>query len=722
MNKLLLTLFSVILASALQAQTWTNLEYPEGGTISSIHITETVWYGTAGVGTNATIYSSDDFGQTWQPFSDPSENIAPSRLVSTSFGLHFIALQKIHSSYDGSTIEQTSEGFGAFDVPYNLVSVADTLYAIAGNKIYKSVDGAANWTQPSTVDFGSTILSDGEFVYANSALGGFKRSVDGGNSFIVYGPDLGFESPGTISKFDHKYVMTTNVGVWAGDTSGTWNKSLALTGGLKGLAMVNDTLYGTVLSTGMIYHSPDTGATWTELETTTDTDLTGYDVIQSYDQTLLLTSQFKMPVISDDGGRTWTSLERNGLKNPLVNGIYPVENDVYVLTGSGYAGTATFNERNYIYSKTDDAWSVIDFGFPDDHSGIVNAVRVFDGVRYTCTWEGLYISNDNGDTWNLLDGTETWYVSDLLITDSGLWILSGSNGGFSQIWTSTDSGANWEEELETTVGVAFDVIYQSGNTLAISSTSILIPISTDGGETWTKTDANNGLNAGRYFHVASLGDTLYTINVDIPRLFKKTPDSENWVDTELDSNIDDLAQIHHLMEHDDKLFVLASTAEFVDGALRYPKNIYVSDNGIDFTLYASGESLPNSFLAPSMRVIDDQLWLAYIGTTIYTYDANATSGEPDLVHLPESIRLHQNYPNPFNPGTTISYELTEAADISIEIFNTVGQRVGFIEEGIKSSGSHSVQWSGENLSSGVYFYRLNVNGLQSAIRQMTLLK
>lgn len=89
--------------------------------------------------------------------------------------------------------------------------------------------------------------------------------------------------------------------------------------------------------------------------------------------------------------------------------------------------------------------------------------------------------------------------------------------------------------------------------------------------------------------------------------------------------------------------------------------------------------------------------------------------------LPQSISLHQNYPNPFNPVTRIQYDLPEAADVRLEVFNMAGQRVATLVSGHQSAGSHSVSFSGQGLASGIYLYRLQV-GNQSIIRKMTLVK
>lgn len=97
------------------------------------------------------------------------------------------------------------------------------------------------------------------------------------------------------------------------------------------------------------------------------------------------------------------------------------------------------------------------------------------------------------------------------------------------------------------------------------------------------------------------------------------------------------------------------------------------------------------------------------------------STEPEG-NLPSEFRLKPNYPNPFNPITTIRYKLPENADVRIEVFNILGQRVQLHAPGLQPAGTHHMQFDGLGLSSGVYVYHLIANGVISDSRKMLLLK
>jgi hypothetical protein len=83
--------------------------------------------------------------------------------------------------------------------------------------------------------------------------------------------------------------------------------------------------------------------------------------------------------------------------------------------------------------------------------------------------------------------------------------------------------------------------------------------------------------------------------------------------------------------------------------------------------------------------------------------------------------LEQNYPNPFNPVTQIRYTLPVSQFVNISVYDLVGRRLEVLVDGKISSGSHIVNFNAKTLSSGVYVYRLQSDGID-VVRKMTILK
>ncbi|HTR80538.1 MAG TPA: T9SS type A sorting domain-containing protein, partial [Bacteroidota bacterium] len=89
--------------------------------------------------------------------------------------------------------------------------------------------------------------------------------------------------------------------------------------------------------------------------------------------------------------------------------------------------------------------------------------------------------------------------------------------------------------------------------------------------------------------------------------------------------------------------------------------------------------------------------------------------------IPAKFDLAQNYPNPFNPTTTISYSVARTGNISLKVYNVLGQEVATLFEGVQQIGTHTAVFDGSKFTSGVYFYRLQA-GTNSMTKKLVLMK
>lgn len=96
-------------------------------------------------------------------------------------------------------------------------------------------------------------------------------------------------------------------------------------------------------------------------------------------------------------------------------------------------------------------------------------------------------------------------------------------------------------------------------------------------------------------------------------------------------------------------------------------------------------------------------------------------GEDNLI-IAKEFKLFANYPNPFNPTTAISYQLSALSQVDLSIYNLLGQKVTTLVSEKQAAGRHTVEWNAAGYVSGIYFYKLTVDGRSIATRKMILVK
>ncbi len=95
--------------------------------------------------------------------------------------------------------------------------------------------------------------------------------------------------------------------------------------------------------------------------------------------------------------------------------------------------------------------------------------------------------------------------------------------------------------------------------------------------------------------------------------------------------------------------------------------------------------------------------------------------EQSSSNIPVEFSLKQNYPNPFNPNTNIQYDLPSDNFVSIKIFDVMGREISVLVNDFKTAGRYSVGFNGANLSSGIYYYKIEAGNF-TQVRKMLLIK
>jgi hypothetical protein len=102
-------------------------------------------------------------------------------------------------------------------------------------------------------------------------------------------------------------------------------------------------------------------------------------------------------------------------------------------------------------------------------------------------------------------------------------------------------------------------------------------------------------------------------------------------------------------------------------------------------------------------------------TTLTAVASNPSS------NLPKTFALLQNYPNPFNPSTVIQYQLPKAANVTVKVYNVLGQEVATLVNAKESAGVYRLSFNMDSYASGVYFVRM-VAGSYVHMDKMMLIK
>ncbi|MEX0721821.1 MAG: T9SS type A sorting domain-containing protein [Balneolaceae bacterium] len=128
--------------------------------------------------------------------------------------------------------------------------------------------------------------------------------------------------------------------------------------------------------------------------------------------------------------------------------------------------------------------------------------------------------------------------------------------------------------------------------------------------------------------------------------------------------------------------------------------------------------------AEGEREINSQEENKYKDNDRFTLSINPPQQQQELndaSDLPTELELFQNFPNPFNPLTTISFFIPEPTEVTLSVFNIVGQPVSVVVNGNLSAGEHQFEWDAADRPSGMYIYQLEV-GNKIMTRKMTLVK
>jgi len=365
------------------------------------------------------------------------------------------------------------------------------------------------------------------------------------------------------------------------------------------------------------------------------------------------------------------------------------------------------------------------------------------------------ITNNGGAQWNQI----IWPYpgesgSDVSMTDpNNIWVAIESG----KIYYSPDAGQNWVLQYfnpERVTFLNYIEMFDNNNGIAmgdaIGTSPALFLKTTDGGRNWIDINRNYlmGLWSGDTWRRLDFVDKdigyFYGSGENPQKLFKTLDGGATWLQTNFtgytqlvkffDANFGFVfdqevfrvtynggvdwqsVSFKHAWSNDlEQVPGDENKIWFTDSA-----NLFLSKNtGVSFELF------PVAGFAKARDIVftdKDNGWvLCDQGKLFKIENASVITSIAAEEKLPTDFILSQNYPNPFNPTTTITYEIPEESFVSLKIFDLLGREINTLVSEVKQSGKYEAKFNGENLTSGVYIYKLIAAGNEMS-RKMLLIK
>ena len=395
----------------------------------------------------------------------------------------------------------------------------------------------------------------------------------------------------------------------------------------------------------------------------------------------------------------------------------PFGSDVYCFSANStnlFAGTS----GNGVYRSTNDGidWTEINSGMTTKS---VNALAISGtNIIAGTVLSGIFISTDNGTNWTAISsGLTNAPILSLFVKETYLFAGTRGNG----IFLSTNNGTSWTAANSGLNITGRDVVVGNfavcGKSLFVGTSDGLF-CSTNNGSNWMLVNSDNtskSISALVTIDTNLFAGTSYGV-------FLSTNNGTNW--TSINNGLT-TTYVWDLAVSGTNLFVgIMSEYGLNNGGIFLSTN-----NGANWTAVNSG--LINTDVL-SLIVKGTNLFAGIYGGVVWpnqlvggvwkrSLSEMITSVETIPVIQTINFNLYQNYPNPFNPSTTISFSLLSKSFVTLKVFDLRGREVSTIIKEELSAGIYSRTWNAINISSGIYFYRLQA-GSFTETKKLILLR
>jgi photosystem II stability/assembly factor-like uncharacterized protein len=446
-----------------------------------------------------------------------------------------------------------------------------------------------------------------------------------------------------------------------------------------------------------------------------------------------------------NGGQNWTQV--NATANDL-NSVLFKDANIGVAVGDNGTIIRTINGGAN--------WSVVASGTTEQFR------KVSSGSGNTFFAAGdnglISVSTDNGATWNLKNAGTTLRLKGTAATASNKVWIAGENG---VIKYSADGGSNWSDQTSGITNNDINDIQFINESIGFAGAdgSNFI-FTTDGGQNWAP--RNSGIffdMEGIYFQDANIGWGVSIVGT----IFFTTDGGSSWSSQPCGSAFT-LREAHFL--HQGKGWTVGDNGTVVmytDNTVPVELNsfsAYVTGNNVSLKWSTATETNNSGFQVerrspsptPSFREGTFDNWenIGFVdghGTSTeqqsYLFnDDNLSAGKymyrikqidfdgsfeyyelasEVTVEAPNTFSLSQNYPNPFNPTTLIQFSIPVKGNVTLKVYDIIGNEVATLVNENKEAGVSEVRFNGEGLSSGLYLYQLKSSTFIKTMK-MTLIK
>ena len=257
----------------------------------------------------------------------------------------------------------------------------------------------------------------------------------------------------------------------------------------------------------------------------------------------------------------------------------------------------------------------------------------------------------------------------------------------------------------------------AGEPILFAGTDYGVLVSSDHGTTWD--DANSGLIDYNVTSFALSDSNLFAGTGD--GVFLSTNNGSNWrqVSKGLPKDFYDTTHyvsINNLCVYHDKT---GKTYLFATHLGHDYTSIYLSTNdGANWTTIYLNWGAVNA-----LAVSSEYLYAGTNGWGVWRIPLSdiITEVEDEPNTVAKSFELKQNYPNPFNPTTTIAFEIPKSSFVNLKVYDVLGRKVATLVNEEKPAGGYDVNFNEANLSSGIYFYKIQAGSFVQT-KKMILLK